>query len=131
MESVSAHGTQTPMRGAFVLWLDTWGAAATLVKSTPNSVAVLRRAGGKLSCERRIQEPAGKSLSPTRKDFSAISISNPESLYRAANKPSWPVSFRRNIGPEPETLPAGCGSSFRGVRAEAWIEGSAIGMAFR
>ena len=36
-----------------------------------------------------------------------------EPVPRRGLKPSWPVSFRRDIGPEPETLPAGCGSSLR------------------
>src|ERR1700675_217234 len=129
MESVSAQGTQRPRRGALAEWCATSGVEAAAVKSRPSCSEIWRRASGRPGCDERIQEPAVYSVLAEVKARSAISILKFESRKRAARRLSWPESFKRNTGPEPETLPWGCGASVRSVSGAERTAESSVGRA--
>src|SRR5579871_4870684 len=131
IESVSAHGTHTPMRAAGASCLATLGSAFALAKDKPASVAIFFTASAAPSCAGKIHEPAGNSVPPTEKLFSAISILNFASAYRAASRLSYPVSRSKNTGPAPVTVPAGFGTSITAVNDAVRIVASAVGIALR
>src|SRR5437667_2388096 len=125
IESVSAHGTHTPIRGTGASWLGTLGSAPALTNESPASLAAFHRASASPSCAGKIHEPAGNSEPPMENFFSAISILNFASTHRAVSKLSCPVSRSRNIGPTPETAPKNVGDSVTGVSAAVRLAASA------